>query len=519
MIALLVTAGGVGLAATIPVAGFDSAAIQVALDRAQPGDTVQLADGEYAIAEALRPRSGTRLLGAGQERTVLRFASASAAQTVLLIGVEDVELAHFTVEGDSNPKAAQGLFATNSRRLSLHHLTVRNLVKSEAFGPMGIHFNGNDPTREGGVTDSVIADCTVENIGLGAPFGCGIRVSWGSSRNQVLGCTIRNTGRGGIFGDNGSNDLIIRGNTVEGSGGEMLGIEVWGGCDRCVIEDNRIDHWLSIGGCDWCAARRNIISAKDGTYGFIGIEVIGSYCLVTDNVVDDGQFIGLSVSNVNRKDYHYYANNLFRRCSQWGAQLQGETTGCSRYYLYRCRFVDQTVGEGRVWFPGDEGNGFRINGSTQDLTFEECEFSHNARHGLQLISGGVDRLGFLRCRIEGNAGAAVVGPGDYTALEWTDCIVEGNGTNDLPPAKPFADSPPAAAFEAPDAAKVGEPVAFRCITPDVETAMWDFGDGIPVVGTEATHTYAEPGQYTVSLIVWTKGGRGARAARTLAVTP
>jgi len=506
-------------AATIAVDGLDSTAIQAALDQAQPGDTVRLAAGEYVITDALKPKSGTLLLGAGQEQTVLRFASETSAQTILLSGVEDVEVAHLAIEGDSNPRAAQGVFATSSQRLNLHHLTIRNFVKSDAFGPMGIHFNGTNPTREGGVSDSVIADCTVENIGVDASFGCGIRLSWGSSRNQVLRCTIRDTGRGGIFGDNGSNGLIIRDNVVSGSHGEMLGIEVWGGCDRCVIEDNTVDHWLSIGGCDWCSARRNVVSAKDGTYAFIGIEVIGSFCIVTDNVVDDGQLIGISVSNTNRKDYVYYANNTVRRCSQWGAQFQGESTGIARQYLYRCRFVDQTVGEGRVWFPGDEGHGFRVNGNTTSMVFEECEFSDNGRHGLQFVGAGIDALSFLRCTLSGNQGLAAGGVGEYSALEWIDCTVEGNGSDDLPPAKPFPEAAPVAAFEAPATAKVGEEVAFRCATPDVETAMWDFGDGIPVVGNEVTHTYDQPGEYQVALIVWAQSGRGSRAARTVVVSP
>ncbi len=515
-LALWAVSGG---AATIAVAGCDSAAIQAALDRAQPGDTVQLAEGDYATAEAVKPKTGTRLIGAGQDRTILRFLGEKPGRGVLLAGVENVEVAHFAIDGDSNPNAVQGVFGSNSRHLNVHHLTVRNLVKSDAFGPMGIHFNGTNPTREHGVTDSVVADCTIENVGVGASFGCGIRMSWGSSRNRVVRCTIRDTGRGGIFGDNGSNDLIIRDNVVSGSGGEKLGIEVWGGCDRCVIEDNVIDHWLSIGGCDWCSVRRNVISAKDGTYGFIGIEVIGSYCIVTDNVVDDGQIIGISVSNVTPKKCHYYAGNTIRRCSEWGAQLQGETTGCVRYYFYRCRFVDTTVGVGRVPYPNDEGHGFRTNGSTRDLVLEECEFSHNGRYGLQLGGGGVDALSFLRCKIEGNQGAAVVGPGEYSALEWVDCTVEGNAKDALTPAKPFAEPAPVASFEAPGTVKVGEEAAFRCTTPGIETAMWDLGDGIPVVGTEVTHTYEKTSDYTVALIVWSAAGRGARAAKTLHVGP
>jgi hypothetical protein len=504
---------------TLTVAGFDSAAIAAAIERSQAGDTVQLGAGEYAITEAIEPKSGMRLIGAGQDRTILRFVSEKPGQAILLSGVEDVEVANLTVDGNSSPQAAQGIYGVDSRRLNIHNVTVRNLVKNEMFGPMGIHFNGNNPTRERGVTDSVIADCTVEDIGIGASFGCGIRMSWGSSRNQVLRCAIRNTGRGGIFGDNGSNDLIIRGNVVAGSGGEGLGIEVWGHCDRCIIEDNRIDHWLSVGGCDWCSVRRNTVASDDGTCKPFGLEIIGSYCIVTDNVVDECQGLGISVSSTMPKNYHYYANNTIRRCYHWAVQLQGEDGGIAYHYYYRCKFNETPVGHPAVYYKGGEGNGFRTNGNVKHVVLEECEMRDNGRFGVQLGGPNVDFLSLLRCTITGNQAGAVVGPGDYTALEWTDCTVADNGRNGLTPAMPFAEPAPVASFEAPDAAKVGEEVAFRCTTPDTQTAMWDFGEGIPVVGNEVKHTYEKPGEYTVTVIVWSKAGRGARTEKAVRVLP
>ena len=39
---------------------------------------------------------------------------------------------------------------------------------------------------ERGVTDSRITDCRIENIGVGAEYGGGIRLAWGCVRNQVL---------------------------------------------------------------------------------------------------------------------------------------------------------------------------------------------------------------------------------------------------------------------------------------------------------------------------------------------
>jgi len=87
-------------------------------------------------------------------------------------------------------------------------------------------------------------------------WGAGIRLGHGSSRNRVEDNAISNTGRGGILCNDGSTDLVIRNNTVGGSGGEGLGIELWGGCHRSLVEDNQIDHWLSLDLSDYCAVRR-----------------------------------------------------------------------------------------------------------------------------------------------------------------------------------------------------------------------------------------------------------------------
>ena len=108
-------------------------------------------------------------------------------------------------------------------------------------------------------------------------------------------------------------------------------------------------------------------------------------------------------------------------------------------------------------YKGAEGNGFRTNGNVNHIVLEECEFSGNGRCGVQLGGAKVDFLSFVRCIIRNNKGAAVVGPGECNALEWTDCLVEGNGNNTLPQSKPFRRPAPTASFDAPAAARVGEP--------------------------------------------------------------
>ena len=163
-----------------------------------------------------------------------------------------------TLDGQNNPLVQQGVTGSDSRRLWLHHLTICNL-KAKTWGPHAILFSGRNPSMEGGVTDSRITDCRIENIGLEAEYGGGIRLAWGSVRNEVIGNVIHDTGRGGIFGDH-SAELIIRNNRVSGSHGEGLGIEIWGGCRRSLIEDNVVDHWLSVDQGTQSAVRRNVVA-------------------------------------------------------------------------------------------------------------------------------------------------------------------------------------------------------------------------------------------------------------------
>ncbi len=516
--AVLTTAA---FADTIEVEGRDLPAIQSAIDGAAAGDTVLLSADEYQIDGAIVAKSGVGIRGAGRDETVVRFVGENPAVMLRINGCEDVTVSDLTLDGASNANCLLGIAGGNSRRITITRVGIRDLVPTESFGPHAIHFNGHNPSKERGVTDSEISDCLIENIGVGANFGGGIRLSWGSSGNAILRNTIRKTGRGGIFADNGSSDLVIRGNTVEQSGGLRLGIEIWGDCNHCVVEDNTIDHWLSVGGCDWFAVRNNTVSAKDGTFAGYGLEIIGSYGIVTGNLVDDGQSIGISVSGNREKRHVFYGRNIIRRCSQWGAQFQGNDTGIQRQYLYDCDFTGTTVERGRVPYEGHEGHGFRTNGGVTNLVFEDCRMAENAKLGLQLGGPDVDRLRFIGCEIVDNGGAAVSGPGEYTALQFEDCTVTGNATDALPDQKPFATPPPTAAIDAPDAVSCDAEVTLTSVSEpgdgEIDVAMWDLGDGPPVVGETVRHTYSQPGTYRVTLIVWDSAGRAARAEHTLQV--
>ena len=519
---LLAMFSALGQAAIIRPDGFTSQAIQKAIQNAGAGDTVQLLPGTYTLTAAIQPRSNLHLIGSGQNKTVLVYRGTETSVLIDIGGCTDLELAQMMLDGQMSPLLSQGITAANSQRLWLHHLTIRNLANIKAWGPHAILFSGNNPTMTGGVTDSRITDCAIDNIGVGAEYGGGIGLAWGSMRNKVLNNTIRVTGRGGIFGDH-SPGLMIRNNKVAGSGGVGLGIEIFGGCPHSLIEDNEIDHWLSVDAGNQSAVRRNKVGTRDGTLKGFGIEIIARDVVVTDNIVGQGARVGLSVSNTPVKNNVYWGYNTVNGCIQWGAQLQGETGGIAHHYFYRCVFERTVRGDPRATYPGDSGHGFRTNGNCKELVLEDCAFRFNGGYGVQLFGTDLDRLAFARCTIAGNKLAAVTQPSQPITLAFEQCWVVDNASNKLPVGKSFAGPAPVADFVLPQTIRSGVPASFqdtsRPGTGQIVERIWDFNDGIPQLTAAVQHTFARHGRYRITLIVWDSAGRGARAEKFVEVLP
>lgn len=532
---LLVASSPPVTAGEIAPDGFDTAALDAVLQASQPGDTIRLAEGTYSLTEAIRMPAGRTLVGAGQEKTRLTYAGTTAATLILLDGCEDVELAHFTIDGEHNPLVHQGIGGGNCRRLSLHHLTVRRL-NAKTFGPHGMLFGGSRPTPDNpagrpGMTDSRITDCTLEEIGVDAEFGGGIRLSFGCDRNEVSDNRIDRTGRGGIFGD-GAAELVIRRNRVTGSGGEGLGIELWGGCPRSLIEDNDVDHWISVAGGERTAVRRNRVHAADGSLKFCGIEIIARDVIVTDNVVDGGGQLGLSVSGAPVKNNVLWARNTVRDCVQWAAQFQGESGGIAHHYFHDCRFEKTRTLDPRAIHPGADGHGFRTNGACRGLVFEGCVFQENGGYGVQLGGVDVDVLSFIRCSFIGNAAGPVTAWPQTTRAEFRGCTIAERGQQkDLPDVSPFPGAGPIAEFRVPERIEAGKPARFLCTSTagpgaaepagrhGIADRLWDFGTGIPGIGVEPTVVFEHPGEHRVTLVAWDAAGRGNRIEKQITVHP
>lgn len=500
----------------------DLAAINNAINAAKAGDTVNIPNGTFNISASIIPKSGVKIMGESKDGSIVKFIGTQDAHMIDIGGKSIIEISNFTITANNNSKALNGILVQNSNNIDIHDLVIKDFVNYNGFGPHGIYFTG-DSNDQYGVTNSKISDCTIVNIGVSSTWGVGIRISRGSSVNQITGNYISNTGRGGILCNNNANTLTIKNNRVEGSGktAQGLGIELWGGCNNSIVEDNTIDHWLSLDSVSNVAVRRNIISDKSGTYKFGGLEYVDSLnCVVTDNLVDDGQNIGITISGPQAKNYAYFAYNTIKKCNQFGAQIQGEAGYAKHLYFYKNNFITSTINNNPIW-PGIEGVGVHFNGNSEYITLDSCTIIDNQRHGIRVSGSNVNRLSFINNRIINNAGYGFYPYSGYSALEFSNNNVSGNGNNNAPAPANFNNQKPVAAFSSVSSANVGQSITFtnNSYDPDgsISRVLWDFNDGLPTTSTSPSYTYTKAGYYRVSLVVWDNHGRASRTEKLINV--
>lgn len=504
----------------------DTSAIRNALLAAQTGDTVLVPAGQWHVSGSLQPKSGTTLAGAGRDLTSLNYLGSSSSVFINISSRSNLTVRDLTLNGQNNAAVEDGIRGSNGSGHQFYDLRIENLVDSGELGPHGIYFTSN-------VRNSVIHDNEFTNMGIDSEWGAGIRLSNGSNGNQVLQNTIQNTGRGGIL-TNAATGLTIQRNVVMGSGmspdGEGLGIEVWGGSHNTLIEDNVIDHWLSVDGSTGVAVRRNVVSDASGVVKDYGLECAEcSDVIFTSNTVDRGAFIGLSVSNDDVKEHVYWAHNTISGTENWGAQIQGDADGAREMYFYDNTF-ELTDADPPNLYSGDNGHGFRINGNTRYLTFDSNRFIDNDHLGFQIGGANVDQLSFVNNTfanngaqaIRSNYGSSSAYPG--SDLEWSGNVLTGNGGNGANTpfvAKGFTtDQNPEIMLHAPSQAIVGLPYNFSFDFVDDGTlghVLWDFDHGLPVTLTSPSHVFPSPGDYQIGLVVWDNTGRAAHATMLLSV--
>lgn len=510
----------------------DRAAIQGAIDAAAAGDTVYFPAGTYYISNSLIGKSDVKLQGASRDTAIIKAATGSASlftgvkaeATMFNLGSKsNVEVSGITFDGNSNSAVSSAIWGETGSGHKIHHIRIKDITQSTGFGPFGILFSGTPNTE--------ITDNEITNIGVSSIWGGAIRTGWGSTNAKILRNTIHGTGRVGIFVNDNSPGAVIRENVISGSSDYVqdygFGIEIHTNSGNAIVEDNVMDHWLSVVRSEYTAIRRNYVGTNNGTYKSYGLEVSAAPTVVTDNIVDGGQHLGMSMSPAN--GHHIWAYNTVQNMIQWGVQIHGAdpNTILNQYlYFYKNIWKKTDKDNPASRYADSAGHGIRINGKTVDTTFDSNQILDNDRLGIQITgAAGVDRLSFVNNTITGNGTLSTDAyPAAALDLEWSGNTVSGNGTDrqltsrGFSNVKPVADFVPSATF-----LSLGQPVTFTNTSADPDGSivhyLWELGEGLPVTTASPTYTYQKAGTYKVMLLVTDNGGRQHLKEQTIIVDP
>lgn len=490
------------------------------VEAAEPGAVIELPAGQFELDRPLVIDKPLSLIGRGKNQTTLRSTAEETGAMLVVRNVSDVRLARFTLDGANNRHLSQGIVLSNGSGHRLEELCIRDIPGSGDFGPHGIYASSK-------VTDSVFAQLQIHNIGPDSEWGAGMRIGKGGSGNVIEDNDLSHFGRGGILTTHGSTDTRILRNRVRdfGLAGPDLGIEVWGSGQRVIVEDNTVDHWISVDGQEDVAVRRNTITGAEdqNRIGSYVLEMVNSRrVIMTDNVAHGGNQIGISVSNRDRKDLAYWARNRLSGCGTWGAQIQGEEGGAHRMYFYRNVF-EKTHRSDRSLYPRDAGHGFRFNGNAIQMMLHANRMVGNGGAGIQLGGSNLERLTFIENVIQDNEGPAVAGgfAGDHVLWQ-ANTVSRNQGGDNVPAGKGFGRRITAnLSIETSAEPKTGGPVAFtlKGLDPDRFTEiLWDLGQGIPRTGRTVEHVYDRAGPYRIAAIAWATDGQAILTEADLTVS-
>lgn len=217
--------------------------IQMAVNAAEPGDTVLVRGGVYHESLAIPAgKDRLRVIGAGPDATVLDGTGLPGAAGVVIEGATFVTVAGFTVRNfagcgiavrsDGNvirnnavtENAEDGIVVDGRRNLIKENTAAHNGRHGIAVGS-GSHqyLIGNDVRRNGadGITAGPDAACALilENT-VDENRGAGISVASGGS--WVIGNGVHDNGADGIRVDEAAN-VLVYGNTAAGNAGTGIG--------------------------------------------------------------------------------------------------------------------------------------------------------------------------------------------------------------------------------------------------------------------------------------------------------
>ena len=458
----------------------DSASgLQRAIDAASAGDTVHLGTGVYALSKTVILRSGVALAGDGTDRSQI-VVEAGSNPDVLFHGDGVVGASISDLDFDLAQGASTRLLSlVASQRVIVSRIRVRNMSANTE----SISLIADD-------LDCVVQDSEFLGMGVGTEWGAAARASWRSLRTQFLRNHVTGAGRGGFFANDGSTDTVIKGNSVRGG---FLDLEVWNGCDRSVIEDNDVDAWISVAS-NFVAARRNRVHGT--SVPGIGMEYVSAHHGVLNANDVAGGDLGFSVDGAQ---HGLLLNNHVKGATKFA--IQG-------YGVSRPGYLDDVENylHDNVW-EGSSNRGLMLNQGADRWTVDGDAISGMSEAAIYVYQS--QALSLKDCRVFDNPGSPLVLNADSPDISISASQFYGNGSAGPPQSDGTAAmTPPAVGLSL---SAFGGAAPFTVLfdaggSEGASALLWDFDDGPPSDSASGTHTYVDPGDYRVSLVVWSAIG-------------
>ena len=197
-----------------------SKTLQKVLKNVQPGDIIELADGEYSgnFQSNQSGNSNNKIILIGSKRAVITRNNLDGPQCFLLQGK------HWNLQGFTVQNCRVGIMLENSKYVKLENLYVHDV------GGCAIRLRYNS-------SDNIVQNCVIANTGLVTPeHGEGIYIGRSDSKkdtadfsdgNTILNNTFRNITAENIDIKEGTCCGLVKGNIFNGYGMKNKLINSW----------------------------------------------------------------------------------------------------------------------------------------------------------------------------------------------------------------------------------------------------------------------------------------------------
>ena len=339
------------------------ATIAAAIDYADPGDTIEIAEGTYAENLVIE-KSNLKLLGQPQSSVVISGNKPLTTNPVTING-DGCQLSGIQIENGPAHSSGAGIVINSS--------------------------------------NNIIRKCTITNNGNG------IMLNYGSSNNLIEECLIKMNTNHGIEINYSSDDNIIRNCVIRGNNSSSYpcaGIYISGNqneVDGCAIHSNK-DNGITLVAATHCRVINTTINSNGGT----GIQLFSGYngdstdnffqgCTIDNNY--QGLFIGQNWSTIS-------PNNVFRNNN-----IQINTYNLNIERPPYCQDIDKSnfINGKPIWFLCNKSN-MVIDGNKEEigaLILYNCDNMHvknvilsNNRQGL--IIGETSNSIIENCEFQNN---------------------------------------------------------------------------------------------------------------------